>query len=341
MTTIRDDGTKLPKPPRNQYILPLLAATGLLLTGGVVRAQVALEVDSGSARIWRSSGEPTRLSLGRHQRPRVAVPAEGGVIIAGDDQSDGDLFFLHQTTGSAVELPSPPLQDGPLRTAPVILTAEDRMEGVAWLEGTGQDDFSILASVWNGTSWEDVEVVSAGTGRAQLALASTVLDDGSWLVLWAGYDGNDDDIFWSRRVDGRWTQPERIHANNKVPDVLPTVVTHGDMAHAAWSYFDGSDYRIRTARWNGSSWTEGETLAGKGTVKAELESRAGRAFMTYRSVEPEAWNVVELDRSGNPRTSSFVRPFEERPLVVIDERSQPALYWPWREGARPRTEPRR
>ncbi|MFQ5528027.1 MAG: hypothetical protein ACE5GX_17440 [Thermoanaerobaculia bacterium] len=339
--TTRSDSWTLAKALGKILTLPALAVISILWLATPSQAQIALEVGQGSARIWRSGAEPESLALGRHHKPRFAVAAEGGVVIAGDDQGSGDLFFLYHRNGSTAELPTLPFQTEPLRTAPVLLTDGDRMEGVVWLEGTGQDDFSIRASIWNGSSWEHIEIVSPATGRAQLALASTVLDDGTWLVLWAGYDGTDDDIFWSRRVDGEWTSARRVHADNGVPDVLPTVIAHGDTAHAAWSFFDGADYRVRTARWNGSRWTTGETLDGRGTVKPELETRDGRSFVSYRSVEPEVWNLVELDRSGNTRARAFVEPYEERPLVVIDSRAQATLSWPWRSASRKPMEPRR
>ncbi|MCP4202956.1 MAG: hypothetical protein GY769_13620 [bacterium] len=332
------DSPALPSSPRSLAFCTAVVTLGLLglfSRPGALGAQVALELEAGSARIWSRSAAPERVSMPTDRLARVAVAAEGGYVIAGDNLGTGDLFFVHRAGGLTTELPTPPSQTGVLRSAPVLLTTGDRLEGTAWLEGSSQQDFSVLASVWNGTSWENVEVVSIQDSGPQLALSAAVLDDGSWLVLWAGYDGTDDDIFWSRRVNRTWSQPRRLHPDNQVPDILPTVAAHGNSAHAAWSFFDGNDYRTRTARWSGTGWTSGPTLAGRGSGRAAFENVAGRSFLTYQTVVPETWNLVEFDLEGTTPRTAVVGRYPERPLVTLEDGSEPSLSWPWRRESRP------
>lgn len=294
--------------------------------------QVGLEVgEGGRARIWRGSGAPVTLNLAPDLEAKVAVEAEGGVVIAGEDDARGELFFLLHRNDSTVELPAPGAKSGLARAAPAIATAGGRMEGAAWVEGSRQTDLSVRVALWNGSVWGDVEEVAPSNGRAQLAPAAAVLEDGTWLVLWAGYDGRDDEIFWSRRVDGAWSQPQRLHADNRVPDVMPTVTAHGDGAIAAWSFFDGSDYRIRTARWTGDGWTTGQRLEGIGVFRSELGRVGERSFLTYKSVFPEAWHLVEIDDLGAARTTERAIALPERPLVVLRDGVAPTLSWPWRQ----------
>ncbi len=345
--TSSTDSWRLPNPCRPLDRRDRVACTGVAklvgmlsmgffaLASGPIGAEVALEVDADSARIWRGREAPERVRLSPDLVARTAVAAEGGVIITGDDQGSGDLFFLHHRAGSTTELPRPASLRGPLRTGPTLLALGDRLEGAAWLEGSGQNDFSIRAAAWNGSSWEDTEIISAPTGRAQLALSSTVLADGSWLVVWAGFDGEDDEIFWSVRRDGAWSRARRLHANNGVPDVLPTVASQGELAQAAWSTFDGSDYRIQTARWNGSGWDLGEMLNARGADRAGLEQLEGRSFLTFRSVAPDGWNLVELERDGVTLWDTEAPPHAERPLVSLHDNGAPGLSWPWR-AERPR-----
>ena len=329
------DSPALPSPPRNLGPCVAVAAALIGLGGaGGPKAQVALELESGSARIWTHS-TAERLAIPANRIPRVAVAAEDGHVIAGEDLASGDLFFLHRTGGATIDLPTPPSQTGALRSSPVLLTSNRRLEGTAWLEGSNLQDFSILASAWNGTSWEDVESVSIQKTGPQLALSATVLADGTWLVLWAGFDGSDDDIFWSRRLDATWSEPRRLHPNNRVPDILPTVTVTGNSAQAAWSFFDGNDYRIRTARWTGTGWVVGQTLGGRGSGRAAFENIAGRSFLTYQTVVPQVWNLVEFDGMGSQHRTAVASPFDERPLVLLEEGSPASLSWPWREAVRP------
>jgi hypothetical protein len=323
----------LPFSLRSLSVL-VLGLLGPLCGTEALSAQTALEIESGSVRIWKSSTDSERVPMLAGRLPVVAVPAEGGYFIAGEDLRTGDLFFVHRTADQSIEIPVPSSKSGPLRSSPVLLTTGDRLEGTAWLEGSSRQDFTILASTWNGTSWETVETVSIQKTGPQLALSATILDDDSWLVVWAGYDGSDDDIFWSRRVDGTWSEPQRLHTDNQVPDILPTVTTIGDSAAAAWNFFDGNDYRIRTATWTGTGWALGQTLAGRGPGQPAFESVDGRSFLTYRTVAPEVWNLIEFERDGSKRQSAITVPFAERPLVVFDAGSPASLSWPWRREAR-------
>ena len=312
------DSTALPSSPKNCALgraAPGLARLGMLgilgvLGGGslALHAQVALEIEPGSARIWSHAATSEQVSISSDRLPLVVVAAEDGYVIAGEDLVSGDLFFLHRAGGRTIELPTPPSQGGLLRSSPVLLTDDSRLEGCVWLEGSNQQDFTVLASAWNGTSWERVESVSIQKTGPQLALSATVLEDGTWLVLWAGFDGTDDDIFWSRRLDGIWSKPKRLHADNRVPDILPTVTATGDSAIAAWSFFDGNDYRIQAA----------------------FETVAGRSFLTFRTVVPEVWNLVEFDPAGTQRQTAVASPFTERPLLVLEQGSPASLQWPWR-----------
>ncbi len=346
------DSTALPSSPKNCVLgtaapgfarlglldwldrLVLLGLLGILgvLGGGslTLHAQVALEIEPGSARIWSHAATSEQVSVSSDRLPLVVVAAEDGYVIAGEDLVSGDLFFLHRAGGRTAELPTPPSQGGLLRSSPVLLTDDNRLEGCAWLEGSNQQDFTVLASAWNGTSWERVESVSIQKTGPQLALSATVLEDGTWLLLWAGFDGTDDDIFWSRRLDGIWSKPRRLHADNRVPDILPTVTATGNSAHAAWSFFDGNDYRIQTARWTGSGWAAGPILTGRGPGQAAFETVAGRSFLTFRTVVPEVWNLVEFDPAGMQRQTAVASPFTERPLLVLEEGSPASLQWPWR-----------
>jgi hypothetical protein len=203
---------------------------------------------------------------------------------------------------------------------------------MAWLEGTWEQEAAIHVAAWNGTSWGNVEVVSGPSRAPQLALAGAVLSDDSWLLLWAGFDGSDDEIWWSRRVDERWSRPRRLHADNAVPDILPTVVETEDGALAAWSFYDGAHYRVRTARWDGEEWRLGPVLAGRGALEARWQRLDQRRFLTYRTVEPEGWGLAEAEDGGRVRGRLVDSFFDERPLVVL-KGSAARLRWPWRQGS--------
>lgn len=318
-------------PAKGLGALLLLAALAGWPTG--LRAQVTLErLEAGSARIWSRTAVSAPISIAPEQQPSVATAAEGGFLVAGENLASGDLFFLHHTNGRTIELTTPPAKTGDLRSGPVLLTDKDRMEGTVWLEGSGPQDFTVLASAWNGSSWETPEIVSVQQTGPQLALSATVLADGTWLVLWAGFDGSDDDIFWSRRIDGNWSEPRRLNIDNQVPDVLPTVTATDEGAHAAWSFFDGNDYRVRIAHWTGNGWSPGAVLEGRGPGQTDFETLGNRAFLTFPTVTPEGWNLIEF-ADGTTRHTRITNSNRKRPLIVLDENETASLEWPWRSEA--------
>ena len=70
-----------------------------------------------------------------------------------------------------------------------------------------------------GGSWQGPQVL---TGRLSTNLAPVVVYDNSdiaW-VFWSANNGDDDDIYMSRLVNGTWTPAQRVHTDNDVPDIL-------------------------------------------------------------------------------------------------------------------------
>jgi hypothetical protein len=172
-----------------------------------------------------------------------------------------------------------------------------------------------------------------------VAPTGVVLEDGSWLLVWTAFDGQDCEVVFSRRVDGRWTSPEPIHEPNGVSDLTPDVVSIAGGALVAWSWFDGSDYRLKTARWLEGGWQQSQAFGGKGSGEPRFFETSDRILLLFSAVEPMAWSVLDLDKAGSRRREAVV--FEdtyERPLLVLSESAAGVLRWPsvdrileWRE----------
>ena len=166
-----------------------------------------------------------------------------------------------------------------------------------------------------------------------MALAGAVLEDGSWLLVWTGFDGEDDETLFSHKVQGIWSTPELVHADNQVPDITPALVALSDGAVAAWSWFDGGDYRIKTARFDGQDWTVNEAIGGKGSVYPTLVSTELGAQLLFHSVSPEAWTVVEVDATGLlSRITSLPKSTRSRPLLLDPTADEVRFAWPSETG---------
>lgn len=269
---------------------------------------------------------------------RTAVATDEGWVAAGTLAAGRyrDLLLLAERGGEIELLPPPPAGSGGPRGGPALLAADGKLAGLAWLEGTHAAGYSVWASAWVGGRWRPAEEIAPPASR--IALRGALLADGRWLLTWTEFDGEDDETFFTVGWPGRFGPPRLVAADNDVPDILPALVASGDGALLAWSRFDGRDYRLRLARWEGLAWRELAPPPGLGATAAAFHTSAGRTWLLYSSVEPEGWQVVELDPAGSiVIRSSFLGPIGHPPprLILVDAQPQLDLRPPPGRSSRP------
>ena len=254
---------------------------------------------------------------------------EGLVWIVGRSNSaDVDDMFVATVDGEGTIAlqPTPSKPEHP-RARTNLMIDRGRLAGITWLEGASQKTTSVRAAAWNGRGWEPTETVAPPLGREQTLLRGIVLLDGSWLLVWAAVD-TDDDIWWSRRTGRAWSQPQRLHADNDVSDVDPVLAATARGALAAWTAFDGSDFRIRLASFEGGHWREMPFASGKAAIPRTFVDLGGSPALLYDAVVPDVWNLVELADDGRVRTHSAQSRGPERvPMIRANEDSVVA-FWP-------------
>jgi len=224
-----------------------------------------------------------------------------------------------------------------LRQGAIILVDSGRLAGLAWLEGSGRRQLEVKALEWTGKRWRTPRTVSAAGPGSQLALSGAVLADGSWLLTWSAFDGQDDEIVWSRLIGDRWSRPQPISINNDVPDVTPAVAPNGTGAFAAWSRYTEGHYQLLLARFDGHSWVDERTLGGPGTIFPVFlpETDAG-ARLLFRDALNRGWSVSEVDPSGvELRRAHVANSSTRRPLVTADSSESLRFSWDRAPGPSP------
>jgi hypothetical protein len=199
--------------------------------------------------------------------------------------------------------------------------AADDLAGAAWLEGPESRQYEVRYAPWIDGKFGAPEVVSPRGPGSQLALAGAQLADGRLLLVWAGYDGSDDEIWFSVRTagGGAWTAPARLADDNATPDITPAVVAFGQGALVAWSRFDGSEYRLMSARFDGARAGPARWSAPAGSLFPSFERGPSGPALLYRDARREAWTVAELDAEGAASRSALVESADEgRPLVSFE-----------------------
>jgi len=270
--------------PRSlRLTLTILALAGASATG---IAADGLTAYRGSA--WahlQATSEPPILWLGTERSVALPAPGRAGSaryddlvlldpqpdgrqpdgraewVVAGVAQdTDGPRFLLYAGgSGEVTALPAPERERPGNRLVSARWLASggpEPLRGLAWLEASRPRGQEVWLASWRDDGFEPaVRLVADGPG-SQTALDAAVLTDGSWLLVWCAFDGEDDELVWrQRQADGNWVGG-RVSADNGVPDITPRLLVTPDGAAVAWSRYDGRVYRVRTARFEDGRWSD-------------------------------------------------------------------------------------
>ncbi len=290
-------------------------------------ALTLLPVDN-SVRIELPGGRAVSVALPERAEVSAFAAIDGGWVAAGSvpDATGGrKLFLLRGNDNASRPMPEPPGQEGKQRRGPVLLVDGGRLAGIAWLEGDGDRTLSVRVSLWTGKRWQTPERVSFPGPGSQLALAGAVLADGSWLLTWSAFDGQDDEIVWARRQGDSWQPVQRL-TKNSVPDITPALAATADGgALIAWSQFDGQGYQMRMARFGRDGWTGEHPAAASGSLYPVLLGPTRLLYLD--AAAPRSWSVLDLDAQGRVKAKASVASALERPAVAF-EGNQVRMRWP-------------
>jgi hypothetical protein len=346
--------------PTQVLLVPARRLPGLLVVlllalpaaAGAEHGPALLAVSPDGARVESAHGTaelPRRPGL---ELSAIADLAAGWV--AAGTERHGESVRMALFTGGADaaaavrELPAP-AASAPLLLGPRPVISNGALHGIAWLEGAAGDRLAVRFAPWNGAGWAAAETVAPPGPGSQLAVSAARLDDGSTLLAWSRFDGEDDEIFWSLYRDGAWSAPRRLAADDAVPDVTPAVTAVPGGALAAWSAFDGEGYRILVSRFDGAGWSTPRAVGARHTAFPTFEpdpsGPAGALQLLYRSGSPRGWTLTELGADARPLRSAHVAApagNRERPRLAGVEGAGPVLRWSggerralrWREAGR-------
>jgi hypothetical protein len=311
------------------------AGRGDVLQAGPPGTELTLTPAAGAPRLARADGRGVALELPEGAAPTAVAALAEGWAVAGTRPDGGGgtrLFFVVGSAGRTLPLAPPPGRGGAVRRDPVLLVDGGRLAGAAWLEGDATGRLGVRAAAFDGERWGAPEPVAPPGPGSQLALAGAVLDDGSWLLAWSAFDGGDDEIVWAQRLGGSWLPAARLGADNAVPDITPALAaTAGGGAVAAWSRYDGREYRLRTARFERGEWRLEEWAGSAGSLFPSFAGTREKPWLLYRDARAAGWAVAEVAPAGEERTLPARRLAadtpSERPAVIAED-GAPLLVWP-------------
>ncbi|MEJ2086445.1 MAG: hypothetical protein P8Y44_12335, partial [Acidobacteriota bacterium] len=262
----------------------------------------------GNAYLDRADGYSTARPLRRHATLTTLTEVSPGWIAAGVSQNGrhGDLVLISIEGAKATRLSPPEGQDSFFRLRPTILSSESTLHGLSWLEGPDIRSLTVHLARRGPEGWSDTVAVPRRSGRGQTGLTAVDLADGASLLVWAEFDGTDDDLFFSRLEGDSLSPPRRIVANNAVPDITPSLVSMGGEILLAWSQLESGDYRIKISHFDGETWSSPRTFGPPGAQRPDLRRTGESLSLVYRQAWPRSWIVAELGTDGRSLRSAGV-----------------------------------
>jgi len=258
----------------------------------------------GAPAVWRDSdgwrlevaGRATRLPAATgDQITSVASLADGWLAAGFRPAAAGSELVLLRGSGDKVAaIAPPPGATASYRLWPVLVADGSQPVGLAWLEGEESRSYAVRWSPWTGAGFAPpVEIAPPGPG-SQLALAAARLEDGRTLLVWAAYDGTDDEIVAAVGAGREWSTPIPVGRGNDVPDITPDVVAIPGGALVAWSRFDEGEYRIALARYADGHFAELAAAGPPGSLFPTFESGDGDPVLLWHDARSDSWVLAEL-----------------------------------------------
>lgn len=176
--------------------------------------------------------------------------------------SDGLRHELYNATrlGGKWSEPQKITNDNADNLHPCLDTGSD---GKKWLVWTAieQGGYEIRYAVEVGEKWSDPQTLPSGLSSN---IAPTVIVDDAdvpWIV-WSGNDGiSNDEIYYTRFIDGKWQKPNLVNKTNDIPDILPVIaITDQGKPQVTWDGYREDNYTKLRAIWTGKGWGPEEVV---------------------------------------------------------------------------------
>ncbi len=171
-------------------------------------------------------------------------------------QSDGlrQEIYHSARTAEGWSLPEQLTNNNANNLHPAFVIAPDGSRWIFW-SAVNPDGIGIEYIVRREGRWTEPVKLESGHGTAITPAVLIGPDQALWLV-WAGNDGGQDEIYWSRFVNGTWQPTKQVNVANQVPDVKPEIVLNQQgQAEVRWQGFRDGKYKRLAAVWNGQSWS--------------------------------------------------------------------------------------
>jgi hypothetical protein len=186
-----------------------------------------------------------------------AAPCQAGQQELVWSQSDGLRHEIyHSSSQDGVwAAPEKLTNDNANKLHPAFAIAPDSSRWIFW-SAVNPDSISISYIVGQDGKWS--EPVKLEMQDLSSAIAPSVMIDKTgvvWLV-WAGNNGGQDEIYWTRYAHSVWQKPQLINKANQVPDIRPEMGQNAQgKIEVRWEGFRDGHYVPLLSTYTEGSWS--------------------------------------------------------------------------------------
>ena len=176
-------------------------------------------------------------------------------------------------------------------------------DGVTWVVWSVVNDLgnpTLFYSLSDGDSWSQPILIPTDF-VSDTAPSVVVSSDNVAQIVWSGFDGKVDNIYYISRKESLWSDPQKVNLDNAVPDILPIIgINDAGNLWVYWSGYDGGGkYRNYSSIQNGLKW-EGETEenVSDNIYLAMIKKAVGQIPALPQSVSDPAKASIYVENSG-------------------------------------------
>jgi hypothetical protein len=280
--------------------------------------------------------------------PQIAFDHNGNALAVWS-QNDGSNYQIYYArydgstwSTTATVIPGQPAQFG---YSPQIDFDHNGNALAVWSQYNGSDH-QIYYARYDGSTWSTTATVIPGQ-PAQYGYSPQIDFDhnGNALAVWYQSDGSNNQIYYARYDGFTWSTTATIIPGQPAQDGYSPQIAfdHNGNALAVWSQYNGSNYKIDYARYDGATWSTPTIIPGQpaqfgyspqidfdnngNALAVWVQNNSGKYQIYYAHYDDSTWSTPATVIPGQPAQNG------NSPQIAFDHNGNALAVWSQYNGS--------